>query len=238
VAFTQVQGKTHDVSVAATSGSLGWGDGLAATTPGNDLILIANFNTKTRTLTSVTDAAGNTGWALIDQVNSSTTGSIIAWLLPGKNHVGSLVGTTMVTANFLSSTGLLGLIECSGLDTSAGVDNHTNAGTTSDASAVTSHTMPVLTPVGGDVVLFEAIGMGAASTYTAPTGYTNQVTATHSGSSWAVSSKEIVGGGSQSPVYASGTSANAGKIAFSLKLFIPHIRPVIVGQAVQRASVR
>jgi hypothetical protein len=238
MAYTQVQGRTHDVSVAATTGVIGSGDGLTATTPGSELLVFACCNTKTRTFSSVVDSATNSGWVLIDQVVSSTTGSIIAWRLPGKSHVSSISGASAITITFSgSTTAVIGMIEAAGLDTSSGsVDNHVNDPTT-DSVATTTYVMPALTPVAGDVMLFEAIGVGGAPTWTAPTGYTNQVTLGHSGASFAVSSKEIIGGGSQSPTYTANLSNTAGKIAFSIAMFIPPPRPIAVTQVARIASV-
>jgi hypothetical protein len=222
VSYTQVQGRTHDVSVAATTGVIGSGDGLIATTPGNEILVFACCNTKTRIFSSVVDSGLNSGWALIDQVVSSTLGSIIAWRLPGASHVSPISGASAITITFSgSTTAVIGMIEAAGLDTSSGsVDNHVNDPTT-DSVATTTHVMPALTPVADDVMLFEAIGVGGNPTWTVPTGYTNQVTLGHAGASFAVSSKEIIGGGSQSPTYTGSLSNTAGKIAFSIKMLRP-----------------
>ena len=111
--------------------------GLAATTAGNALIVGVACVTKTRTISSITDSASNTGWVKIDGGGSSSAGDLEFWWNPSP---AASITTFTVNASGTSKFQVF-LMEVSGL---AGTINahhstqHTTASTTQSDSVTTT----------------------------------------------------------------------------------------------------
>ena len=133
VGHTTALASTDTVALNAAAGSAG--------------IVTVAMNTKTRTLTSVTDSAGNSGWVVFDGGGGSGEGNIwIAWNPNLTSAITTITfhysGTTKVTWTTMEVTGLAGTVQAHGLD------HHTVAATTG-ASALTTT---------GDVFIVGAAG--------------------------------------------------------------------------------
>lgn len=104
---------------------------------GNAVILLIGLVTKTRTISSVTDSAANSGWVAVVGGGGSTSGYCAIWWNP--NLAASI--TTIQLAYSGTSKCQVGVLEVSGLtgvaDSGAATTNHTTAATTA-ASAITT----------------------------------------------------------------------------------------------------
>lgn len=166
MAGTQVQVATAGSNTAVSSITTAGGAGLVATTAGNTLVAFCHLRTgSTQSVTSVTDSAGNTGWAR--DVSAFLTGNNTKteiWRCRGAASVTSVTGTW--SAALISSLTVYEIAGDTATVVTAGAGNA--ASTTPPATTVAA---PGNAPVLGGTTYVNATAPTLAAPFTADPGF-------------------------------------------------------------------
>ena len=192
---------------------------------GSAAFIIISCNTKTRTISSVTDSASNTGWVQLCGDGASGAGSVFIWWNPSlpasiTSITGHYSGTSKVDWTAMNVTGLAGTVQVTGTST-----DHTTSATSGSSSMTTTGaaflvaaacaSATTVNSVSGDVTVLQenpsgsGVGQGvaawsetAAGTYTATFTYGAAATSTT-----AIVALNLAGGGTVSGTASNVTSA-------------------------------
>ena len=168
MAASIVHDGSASTSTAAASSTL-----TVVGTAGNAMILTIGMGTKTRTISSVTDSASNTGWTVLVTHSSSTAGSAaIAWNPNLTSSITSVTinysGTTRTSMGYMDVSGLAGTVD----GTPTGTDNTVAATSASQAFTTTNADDFIVATIG-------IVSTTAVNSINSP--FTQEVNATNNG---------------------------------------------------------